>query len=50
MSQIELLFNFCISIMNIPITLLGYSITMWQIFLYGGILYLVVRLFFGIMK
>lgn len=50
MDKVSIIINFCTDILNIPISLFGYSITMWQIFIFGGLVYIVVRLFFGIMK
>ena len=50
MDKVSILIKFCLNILNIPIFLFGYSITMWQVFLYGGIVFLVCKLIFGILK
>lgn len=50
MDSFALLIDFCYRIMNIPINLFGYSISIWHLFIFGGLVYIIVWLFFGIMK
>lgn len=37
-------------IMQLPITIEGFTFTLWQLFVFFTVLYLVVRLVFGIFK
>lgn len=50
MDRIAGLLNFCFVVLNLSINLFGYSITMWQLFIFGGLVYIVVWLFFGMMR
>lgn len=43
-------FRTCFEIMQLPITVEGFTFTLWQLFVFLTILYLVVRLVFGIFK
>lgn len=50
MQDIKLIIDFCYRVMNISINLYGYSISLWQIFVFGILCYIVVWIFFGAMK
>ncbi len=41
MENIRLLFRFCSSVMSIPIYLFGYTITLWQVAVFGFVVFIV---------
>lgn len=50
MQNIKFIIDSCYLVLNIPINLFGYSISLWQFFLFGILVYVVVWIFFGAMK
>lgn len=50
MQNIKLIIDFCYRVLNISINLFGYGISMWQIFLFGILVYIVCYIFFGAMR
>lgn len=50
MNYISALITACFDMLNISINLFGFSVTLWQVFLFCALVYIVVYIFFGIMK
>lgn len=49
MGDFQVLFNVCLQILKIPITLYGFTISLWEILIFGVVgfflLYLIYRMF-----
>lgn len=50
MHIIRLIFNACASIMEIPINLFGYSITLWNVLFYGFVIFVIGSFVFKLMR
>lgn len=50
MDAMKTIFSACYSIMQLPIPLFGFQLTLWNIFIFSAVAYCVVRLVFGIFK
>lgn len=50
MNNVKVVIDTCYSILNISIYLCGYHITLWQVFIFGLIGFLLLWLIFGILK
>lgn len=50
MRDMRNLMNFCIQILNIEMSLLGFDVTLWQVFLYGGVGFIILYFTFRMAK
>ncbi len=50
MNYISALIDACFHVLNITINLFGFGVTLWQVFLFCALVYILVYIFFGIMK
>lgn len=50
MNGMKAIFSGCYSMMQLPISLFGFDITLWQLFIFTSLSYCVVRLVYGFFK
>lgn len=50
MQIIRLIFNACAAIMEISINLFGYSVTLWNVFFYGFVIFVIGSFIFKLMR
>lgn len=48
--EFGIIIDFCISIMNIPFIVLGFTITLWQLFIFIMVTTLFLKLVFGLLR
>lgn len=50
MNNVKIIIGFCYNLLNISINLFGYNISLLNVLIWGGLVCVVVWLFYGIMK